>query len=76
VATIEQHPDGIRFVGSVDLDGDVAEAARLAIGCESYSRDDEDEDPLDGAPNCFGCRYRRWLPDGFACMKGLLVASV
>ena len=38
----------------------------------SYRRDDEDEDPLDGAVNCFGCRFRRWAPDGFTCLKGLL----
>ena len=22
--------------------------------------------------SCFGCRYRRWAPDGFTCLKGLL----
>ena len=40
--------------------------------CGSYRRDDEDEDPLDGAVNCFGCRFRRWAQDGFTCLKGLL----
>jgi hypothetical protein len=76
MADLESHPDGVRFVGSVDSDRDVEKAARLAADCGSYRRDDEDEDPLDGTPNCFGCRYRRWLPDGFACMKGLLAGNV
>jgi len=60
------------FRGSVDSDDDLAAAARAAASCGTYRRDDEDEDPLDGALSCFGCRYRRWVPDGFTCMKGLL----
>ncbi len=76
MAKLERHPDGVRFVGSVDSDRDVEDAARLATACGSYRRDDEDEDPLGGVPNCFGCRYRRWLPDGFACVKGLLAVAI
>jgi hypothetical protein len=66
---------GVRFVGSVDTDADVAQAARLAAVCGAYRGDDEDEDPLYGAVNCFGCRFRRWAPDGFTCMKNLLAAQ-
>lgn len=66
---------GVRFIGSPEADGDVAQAARLAADCGAYSRDDEDEDPLDGAVSCFGCRFRRWIPDGFTCVKGLLSAA-
>jgi hypothetical protein len=73
VARLEPSAVGGLFVGSVDLDEDVDAAARLAERCGAYRRDDEDEDPLDGAVNCFGCRYRRWLPDGFSCMQGLLL---
>lgn len=60
------------FRGSVASDDDLAAAARVASVCGTYRRDDEDEDPLGGALSCFGCRYRRWIPDGFTCMKGLL----
>jgi hypothetical protein len=47
----------------------------LAAVCGAYRGDDEDEDPLYGAVNCFGCRFRRWAPDGFTCMKNLLAAQ-
>ncbi|MGE5230079.1 MAG: hypothetical protein ACM3MJ_10215 [Deltaproteobacteria bacterium] len=62
----------LEFRGSVDSDDDLAAAARAASVCGAYRRDDEDEDPLDGALSCFGCRYRRWVPEGFTCMKDLL----
>lgn len=70
---IEDSPP--RFVGSLDADADVVRAAALAAACGSYRRDDEDEDPLEGAVNCFGCRFRRWAVDGFTCLKGLLAAG-
>jgi hypothetical protein len=73
VARLEESRGCVLFVGSLDSDADVADAARLAAACGSYSRDDEDEDPLDGAVNCFSCRFRRWAQDGFTCLKGLLV---
>ena len=60
------------FRGTVDLAADLTEAARIAAACSSYRRDDEDEDPLQGAVSCFGCRYRRWVPGGFTCLKHLL----
>jgi hypothetical protein len=63
---------GVTFRGSVDGDDDLAVAAGLASQCGAYRRDDEDEDPVSGALSCFGCRYRRWVPDGFTCMKDLL----
>jgi hypothetical protein len=74
VAWLEQTLTGVAFRGSVDADEDVAVAARVASACASYRRDDEDEDLVGGAANCFGCRYRRWVPDGFSCMKDLLGA--
>jgi hypothetical protein len=74
MAKLVRGPNGFRFVGSIDVDEDVDDAAKLAAVCGSFRRDDEDEDPLDGALNCFACRYRRWLPDGFTCMRGRLAA--
>ena len=73
MARLEQTRTGVAFRGSVDRDADLAAAVRVASACSSHRRDDEDEDPVGGV-NCFGCRYRRWVPDGFSCMKGLLAA--
>jgi hypothetical protein len=70
---VRQRTDGeLEFRGSPDSDADLDAAARAASACGNYRRDDEDEDPLDGELSCFGCRYRRWIPDGFTCTKGLL----
>jgi hypothetical protein len=73
LAHLEHTESGVAFRGSLGRDDDLAEAARLAAACASYRRDDEDEDPVDGAVSCFGCRYRRWVQGGFTCMKELLV---
>jgi len=73
VAVLEQTSAGILFHGTVDSDEDVALAVRLASDCIRYRADDEDEDPL-GRVSCFACRYRRWAPDGFTCVKGALPA--
>jgi hypothetical protein len=75
MATFEQTESGIRFTGSVDSDRDVEDAARLACACAAFRPDDEDEDPLGGV-TCFGCRFRRWVPVGFTCMKALLPADL
>ena len=72
MASLEHSGAGVVFRGTVDLDADLAEATTMAASCTSYRRDDEDEDPLDGALSCFGCRYRRWVPGGFTCVKDLL----
>jgi hypothetical protein len=72
VAVLEQTDGGVRFDGSVDADVDVEAAARLASACAAFRADDEDEDPLGGVRTCFGCRFRRWVPGGFTCMKALL----
>lgn len=66
----------VRFVGSVDADTDVEIAMRLSAACGAFSLDDEDEDPLEGTRTCFGCRFRRWVPGGFTCLRGLLPAVV
>jgi hypothetical protein len=73
---VRQRTDGeLEFRGSLDSDDDLDAAAKAASACGTYRRDDEDEDPLDGALSCFGCRYRRWIPYGFTCTRGLLAAS-
>ena len=76
MAKLEHGSSGIRFVGSVDSDGDVGEAAIIASACDAYRVDVDDEDPLGGEGNCFSCRYRRWVPGGFSCMKTLLPAEM
>jgi hypothetical protein len=75
VAVLRRTGGDLEFRGSVDSDDDLAAAAWAASMCGTYRRDDEDEDPLGGALSCFGCRYRRWIPDGFTCMKGLLART-
>ena len=75
MARVEVTEAGLVFLGTVSADADLAAAARIAAACAAYRRDDEDEDPLDGALSCFGCRYRRWVPGGFTCMKDLLQAT-
>lgn len=64
--------DGFRFRGSIeDTEAELA-ASECAAKCPAYSIDDDDEDYCEGARTCFNCRYRRWLADGFECMKGFL----
>jgi hypothetical protein len=62
----------LRFRGSVENREDLLAAAMIAGDCSVYSIDDDDEDYCEGARTCFNCRYRRWLADGFLCVKGLL----
>jgi hypothetical protein len=64
---------GAVFTGSVDDDESVTAAAAIARGCTGFSADDDDECYVDkGGSNCFNCRGRRWVQDGFVCMKDLL----
>lgn len=64
---------GFIFVGSVDSAEDVAQAAVIAATCSGYVRDEDDECYIETEdPTCFNCRARRWTPDGFTCMRGLL----
>ncbi len=60
-------------MGSVDDDADLLVVAAIAERCSAFSRDDDDECYVDSdGPTCFNCRGRRWLPEGFSCMRGLL----
>ncbi|MCX5806015.1 MAG: hypothetical protein NT010_08110 [Proteobacteria bacterium] len=70
---IIEESGNIRFCGAVEDDEDILAASEIAAKCPAYSIDDDDEDYCDGARTCFNCRYRRWLADGFECMKGLLL---
>jgi len=64
---------GAVFIGSVEGDESLAEAAEIAQGCAAFSRDDDDECYVDGdEPSCFNCRSRRWIRDGFSCTRRLL----
>lgn len=60
------------FIGNID-DPDAEVAAALhAASCGAFARDDDDECYATPSRNCFNCRARRWVPDGFTCTKGLL----
>lgn len=73
MAPIIDTESGSVFVGGVDNDGSLTHAARIALECEGFSLDDDDECYVEGdEPTCFNCRARRWTRDGFSCMKGLL----
>lgn len=63
---------GVRFRGSVENAEDMLASSEIAEQCPVYSIDDDDEDYCDGVRTCFNCRYRRWLVDGFQCMRDLL----
>ena len=60
------------FQGDIDCQADLRAASGIAQGCSAYAEDDDDECYLEGARTCFDCRYRRWRPGGFTCMKELL----
>jgi hypothetical protein len=61
-----------RFVGMLDSGDDLAAAAQIAQGCAGFSADEDDECYAPEEVSCFNCRARRWQPDGFTCMRGLL----
>jgi hypothetical protein len=63
---------GFRFLGSIENTEDSLSASEIAAKCPAYSVDEDDEDYCEGERTCFNCRYRRWLADGFQCMKGFL----
>ncbi|MDY0341287.1 MAG: hypothetical protein RBS17_08745 [Coriobacteriia bacterium] len=73
MAPISHTPSGAVFVGDLDSAADLVETFSLASGCGGYSRDDDDECYVSGDElTCFNCRGRRWVSEGFTCMKGLL----
>jgi hypothetical protein len=69
---ITEEKGGFAFRGSMESADDLRAAHAIAGRCDAYSIDDDDEDYCDGARTCFNCRYRRWLADGFECMKNRL----
>jgi hypothetical protein len=72
---IVENSGGFSFRGSIESTEDLLAALRIAWKCPAYSIDDDDEDYWEGVRICFNCRYRRWLTDGFLCVKGLLRPS-
>ena len=72
MSRIVQTPSGSVFLGAVDNDDDLAATTRIASHCPEFERDEDDECYTDGCQACFDCRHRRWLADGFSCLKGLL----
>ncbi len=37
--------------------------------CTDFSPDDENEAVCEDKTTCYNCRYRRWTPDSFECVK-------
>jgi hypothetical protein len=72
VRQIKEDTGGFRFCGSIEDTEDLLAASAIAGKCPAYAIDDDDEDYCEGARTCFNCRYRRWLTEGFGCVKGLL----
>ncbi len=73
MAPVSNTDRGRVFLGSIDDAADCTLAAVIAQACGGFTLDDDDEcyEDVDG-PTCFNCRARRWTPDGFTCVKGLL----
>jgi hypothetical protein len=69
---IKEEAGNCRFCGTVEDVEDFLAASEIAAKCPAYSIDDEDEVCCEDATTCFNCRYRRWLADGFECVKDLL----
>ena len=72
VSGVRRDGDAVWFEGDIDEEADLRAAADIARECSAYAVDDDEECYLEGARTCFDCRYRRWRPGGFTCMKGLL----
>lgn len=64
--------NGFRFLGFIENQEDYVAASEIAGKCAAYSIDEDDEDYCEGTRTCFNCRYRRWLADGFQCVKDFL----
>jgi hypothetical protein len=60
------------FRGTIENADDLLAALAIAARCDAYSIDEDDEDYCEGVRTCFNCRYRRWLTDGFQCLKNRL----
>ena len=45
------------------------EAVAAAGVCTYFSLDDDDELVSDEERSCYNCRYRRWTPESFVCLK-------
>lgn len=46
-----------------------AMAAAAAEECGQFVRDDDDECFFEESVTCYNCRYRRWTPNSFECLK-------
>lgn len=43
----------------------------IAIGCNDFSEDVEEEWLAEESISCYNCRYRRFMDKGIQCMKSL-----
>ena len=55
-----------RFAGGKE---DFGMAARAAEDCGRFTADEYEEWAADEETSCYNCRYRRWIADGFDCVK-------
>lgn len=60
------------FRGTMENPDDFLAALAIAVQCDAYFIDEDDEDYCEGVRTCFNCRYRRWLTDGFQCLRNRL----
>ena len=62
MAPVLDTDSGAVFVGCVDAGEDLLAAAAIALACDAFARDDDDECYVEGDdPTCFDCRARRWV---------------
>ena len=48
---------------------DYITASKIAVVCKWFNPDVDEEWVCDDKFSCYNCRYRRWTPDSFQCMK-------
>ena len=60
----QQH--GSQWIFTAGLD-QYAIARNVALQCQSFVADDEDEQIDDELRCCYNCQYRRWVMKSFEC---------
>lgn len=62
----------LEFAGGKE---DWDKAADIAVRCEGFKLDHEDELLAEADRSCYNCRFRRWTVKSFVCMKHLQVET-
>ncbi len=50
-------------------DSETELAKEAALSCPDFSKDCDEECFYEDDVSCYNCRYRRWMQDGFECLK-------